>query len=397
MQICFFSDDTAANFNPLTLTRPLDDLRLGIFTIRQKWEFALSADNTSRIVPDYLSGVFPSGTVSEDEDCFWINPRFLPSSKLIQQIKKLPEHNFITYKGNVVAARINGKLSQNFLEKKHLNVENLEEQISKEAISIQYLWDLLSLNQSQIIYDIRQSNLIPLTEFKDESHFVSNRPDNIYLSKDVIIEPGCIIDAEEGPVVIQSGARIEAGSILRGPVAICEGATVKMASRIYGGTTVGPVCKIGGEVSGTIFHSYTNKAHDGFVGSSLFGQWINLGANTVTSNLKNDYSFIKVVDWDTNIPVDTGLQFFGTVMGDHSKTAINTTLNTGTVCGVSSNIFTHELTPNFISSFCWLSAKSSDTYRFDKALEVMQAMMKRRNIKLTKEYQQMMQHLFNIR
>ncbi|MEX0610321.1 MAG: putative sugar nucleotidyl transferase [Balneolaceae bacterium] len=397
MQICFFDDDKATNFHPLTLTRPVDDLRLGIYTIKQKWEYALATENISRIVPKYLEGIFPPGNIEANKDCFWINSRFLPSQSLEKQIVNLEEGKVLTFDGDIVAARINGKQSRKFFQNGSPKFEDLEKVPADKARSIQYLWDLVANNSSEIEYDIPQSKLIPLAEYADRYNFVAQKPHNIYVAKDVIIEPGCTLIAEEGPIVIQSAATIEAGSILRGPVAVCEHATVKMASRIYGGTTIGPVCKVGGEVSGCIFHSYTNKAHDGFAGSSLFGQWVNLGANTITSNLKNDYSSIKIVDWNTEIPNDTRLQFFGTVMGDHSKTAINTMLNTGTLCGVSSNIFIDELSPKRIPSFSWVGSPDPVIYRFEKALEVMQAMMKRRNIKLSKEYQVMMQHIFDNR
>lgn len=170
-----------------------------------------------------------------------------------------------------------------------------------------------------------------------------------------------------------------------------------MAARIYDGTTIGPVCKVGGEVAGSLFHSYSNKAHDGFVGNSVFGQWVNLGANTVTSNLKNDYKHIKVIEWTSKEPMDTGRQFFGTVMGDHSKTAINTMLNTGTICGVSSNVFIDELSPKVINSFTWLGPTGPKPYRFEKAIQVMEAMMKRRNVALSDEYRKMMLSIFENR
>ncbi len=192
-------------------------------------------------------------------------------------------------------------------------------------------------------------------------------------------------------------AKVEAGSILRGPVVVGEGTTVKMASRIYGGSTIGPVCKVGGEVSNCIFHSYSNKAHDGFTGNSLFGQWVNLGADTNTSNLKNNYSTVRMANWVTRKEEETGVQFLGTVMADHSKTAINTMLNTGTMCGVSSNIFMGGFPPKFIPSFSWVGSSEFGVYKFDKAIEAMKAMMKRRNVELTEAYQKMMRVHFTNR
>jgi UDP-N-acetylglucosamine diphosphorylase/glucosamine-1-phosphate N-acetyltransferase len=186
-----------------------------------------------------------------------------------------------------------------------------------------------------------------------------------------------------------------AGALIRGPVAICEGATVNMGAKIYENTTIGPVCKVGGEINNCIFHSYSNKGHDGFAGNSVFGQWCNLGADTNTSNLKNNYSTIRITDWNTESEIETEQQFFGTVMGDHSTTAINTQLNTGTICGVNCNIFSADFPPKFIPSFSWVGSNVIKPYKFEKACVTMQAMMSRRDVEFTEEYKALMQHIFN--
>ena len=203
--------------------------------------------------------------------------------------------------------------------------------------------------------------------------------------------------ANKGPIYIGPNSVIEAGAILKGPVAICNNATVKMTARVYDSSTIGPFSKVGGEVSSTIFHSYSNKAHDGFVGNSIFGQWCNLGADSNTSNLKNNYDFVRIQDWETKEFYKVGFQFFGTVMGDHSKTSINSMLSTGTTCGVSSNIFTSAFPPKYIPSFTWLDGEKNPEFRFDKALEVMKAMMARRNVELSEEYEHMMRYIFEQR
>lgn len=220
------------------------------------------------------------------------------------------------------------------------------------------------------------------------------KPANIFVAEGAVVEAGAILNASTGPVFIGPGARVECGAILKGPVAICEKATVKMGARVSEATTIGPLCKVGGEIMNSIFHSYSNKAHDGFVGNSVIGQWCNLGADTNTSNLKNNYSRIRLRDWLSGETIDTGIQFFGTVMGDHSKTAINTMLNTGTICGVSANIFTSGFPPKYIPSFSWLGDEGQTTYRLEKALEAMSAMMGRRDIELSDTYRKMIEHLF---
>jgi UDP-N-acetylglucosamine diphosphorylase/glucosamine-1-phosphate N-acetyltransferase len=185
-----------------------------------------------------------------------------------------------------------------------------------------------------------------------------------------------------------------AQSVVRGPSAICEDSVVKMGAKIYEDTTIGPVCKVGGEVSNVIFHSYSNKGHDGYAGNSVFGQWCNLGADTNTSNLKNNYGTVKVFDWKSKKEFDTGQQFIGTIMGDHSKTGINSMLNTGTMCGVCCNLFSDKYPPKFVPSFSWVSGQDIVPYHFEKAIEAMEKMMQRRNVQLTRPYYQMMAALF---
>lgn len=182
-----------------------------------------------------------------------------------------------------------------------------------------------------------------------------------------------------------------AGAIIRGPAAICAGSTVKMGAKIYGATTIGPVCKVAGEVQNVIFHSYSNKAHDGFAGNSLFGQWCNIGANTNTSNLKNNYNPVSVTDWESGRVWDTGTRFLGTMMGDHSKTGINTMLNTGTVIGVGCNIFGDGFAPKHIPSFSWVNGSVIEEYRFDKSAETMKIVMSRRNVELSDSYLSLME------
>lgn len=397
MQICFFTDQKSTHFHPLTLTRPVDDLRIGLFTIREKWQHWLSPEHISRIVPEYLEKVFSPGTISENNECLWINPRFLPTEKLINNIRNLPLDSCLICNGEFVAGKISGPLSVEFQQQKEINIKKLTAQEVVKLNEIRTLCDLFQKNAAEIENDIQLAKLKPVSKTGVISHIIHTKPENIYIDEDVTVEAGVIIDATNGAVVVQKGAILEAGCILKGPVAVCENAVIKMGARVFNGTTVGPVCKVGGEVSSCIFHSYTNKAHDGYAGNSIFGQWINLGANTVTSNLKNDYSNVKLRDWTTGETVDSGTQFCGTVMGDHSKTAINTALNTGTICGVSSNVFRQGLTPTYIRSFSWMSDDDIYVYRFDKALQVMELVMKRRNVVLSPEYRKMMKYLFDNR
>ncbi len=397
MQICFFTDQVSSNLLPLTLTRPVDDLRLGILTIREKWEYSLKPSNTCRLVPGYLGSIFQRGSLNS-ESTYWINSRFLPNKEMTTEILALDINTLLVQNNQIIAAHLDEDHSGNcFLKNAFSESDFPKTNYSGTSVSIGYLWDLLSENGDQIQADTELLQIDSLSNVGIPEDVIVQNPDNIFAAKDAVIEPGCIILANKGPVYIGAGSSIEAGSILKGPVAICDGAVTKMASRISDGTTIGPVCKVGGEVMNSIFHSFSNKAHDGFVGNSLIGQWCNFGADSNTSNLKNNYSLVHPINWSTKKPHEQGTQFFGTVLSDHSKTSINSMLNTGTICGISSNILISGFTPKLIESFSWLTDLGSEIYDLSKALEAMRAMMKRRNIEMSGEYEEMIRYLFDNR
>lgn len=391
MQICFFDTEKTHRFRPLTLTRPLDDLRVGILTIREKWQAFLKPDITARLVPDYLTELFPKGEINKKESCFWINPHVLPDHNLIAATVSLNSGEGIFDDEELLIAKIDGTASYEM----H-SVDSFSPAISKKMFfrkpirKLDYIWDMLTLNAVEIENDIQHFGYKSLAETGTNGSFIAHHPENVFVTETSIIEPGSILIASDGPVFIGEYAKIEAGSIIRGPVAICENAETKMGCRISGGTTIGPVCKAGGEISNTIFHSYSNKAHDGYTGNSIFGQWCNLAAGTITSNLNINYKAVQIKDWDSQKLYEEGVQFIGTIMGDHSKTSINTMLNTGTVCGVGSNVFSGGFSPKYIPSFTWLSTKKPLVHQFDKAVVAMRAMMGRRNVEMSKEYERMM-------
>ncbi len=418
MQLCFFSDVEGQRFDPLTLTRPVEDLRVGILTVQNKWERWLHLTTKARICRPYLTPLYNDSTIQPDQDCLWINARFLPDYSLTEQIKSLLTGQALTYSTikddgteaknkELVAIILSGQQSLDcLLSCEHINdpahwVQTLLS-ASKSSINcmnkprkLDYLWDILQLNGSEIEADLELISLPTVEEHDLRTNLQVMHPERIFVHPSAHLEPGVILVAEDGPIYIGAGATIEAGSILKGPLAVCEGAVTKMGCRIYGGTTIGPVSKVGGEVSNTIFHSYSNKAHDGYMGNSLVGQWCNMGADSNTSNLKTNYGLIYLEDWNSRQAYDIGFQFFGSVLGDHSKTAINAMLNTGTMCGVCSNIFLSQFTPKHIPSFSWLTDTGNSIYRFDKAVEAMQAMMARRDIEFEPGYQRMMKHLFD--
>lgn len=393
MHLCFFEDKLLKRFHPITLTRPLDDLRIGVLTIAQKWELALEASSANRILRGELRGVFPEYDTTGTDSWLWINARYLPGPELLEEVRGLGTGSCLQSGKAVIAAHVEAEQSTEWLASGKPDFNSLFVLESGTHKPLNHLWDLFLVNGSEIKHDIELLKPERADHSDISDHAVLENSGQIFIEEDAVIEAGCILDAKKGPIYIGRNATVMAGSIIYGPSAVCEGAIVKAGAKIYPDTTIGPVCKVGGEVNRTIFHSYSNKAHDGFVGNSILGQWCNLGADTNTSNLKNNYSTIRIADWETRKEIDTGQQFLGTVMGDHSKTAINTQLNTGTICGVSSNIFSDDFPPKLIASFSWVGSNVIQKYNLDKALETMEAMMARRNVTISEDYKNMMRHI----
>lgn len=397
MQLCFFEDEKLSNFHPLTLSRPIDDLRIGIFTIRQKWMHALDADSFARTVRPNLQGVFEAGEIHSDQTCLWINARYLPSEALIDEVQNLNNGTCLRFDSTVIAARVDGQTSQKWVEEGNPDFSNLLVVESQSFDCLEHLWDLFQFNGREIIGDFRLAGSNDSENISISPAATLENRNNITLKSGADIEAGCVIDARKGPVYIGKDVTIMAGSVLYGPVAVCEGSMVKTGAKIYKDTTIGPVCKVGGEVSNTIFHSYSNKAHHGYIGNSVVGQWCNFGAGTTVSNLKTNYSNVRVHDWESGKEEDSGQQFIGMIMGDHSKTAINAVINSGTVTGVNCNIISRDFPPKLIRSFSWVGSNVIQPYKLDKALETMEIMMSRRDIKITDDYKNMMRTIFNNR
>lgn len=394
VSLLLFEDGHAAHFHPLTLTRPVDDLRIGILTIREKWEQSLGSSVTARNLRANLSGVFSSPELPGGQDCLVINARLMPDREILRSVQSLKAGEGIVSGDLFLAGRLAGNEAGRWVSDfpEHPgSFFSLKKLKNGRAKMISSVWNLFKINGAQIERDLE---LLNPKQRGDRPMISSNamldERDRIYVGDEAVIEPGAILIAKDGPVFIGRGATVMAGAIVRGPAAVCEGATVKMGAKIYGNTTIGPVCKVGGEVSNVIFHSYSNKAHDGYAGNSVFGQWCNLGADSNTSNLKNNYATIKFTDWSTGVEIETGEQFLGTIMGDHSKTGINTMLNTGTNCGVCCNLFSDGYPPKFVPSFSWVNSGRIETYQFDKAVETMRRTMARREVELREEYIRMM-------
>ena len=382
MNYILFDGPYRNNLLPFTFTRPVADIRVGILTIRQKWESYLEYTTTT-ITEDYLSDKFP---MVEMEDNIMINASFLPNLEVVEFVKSL-KHNQALFKGEDVSAFFvkEGEEVSDFSTFEAIEFEG-------DILTILHTWDIFSKNAEAIAEDYnlitrdRQSEPIPAT-------INTINPENIFIEKGATLN-FATLNASSGPIYIGRDAEIMEGSVVRGPLALCNNATLKLGTKIYGATTIGPHCKVGGEVNNSVLFGYSNKGHDGFLGNSVLGEWCNLGADTNNSNLKNNYAEVRLWDYQTEGFAKTGLQFCGLMMGDHSKCGINTMFNTGTVVGVSANIFGSGFPRNFVPSFSWGGSKGFVTYKTSKAFEVAEVVMARRKEEFTNMDKAILEHIF---
>ena len=382
MNIILFDDDRE-NLYPLSFTRPISDFRVGISTIKEKWEFYYN--DVSVKTDDYLSGKFP---IKTKKDNLWINASVLPNKDLVTEINSLRKGELLK-KGKMVIAIHNHIFSTSKLD-----------DIKSHSIfnKITDLCDIFSLNGEEIQNDFdrmitNKSNQFSKKQIEETNIKIGNNP--IFIEKGAKVNHS-ILNTTDGPIYIGKDAEIMEGSMVRGPFAMCNNSVLKMGSKIYGPTTLGPFCKVGGEVNNSVFFGYSSKAHDGFLGNSVIGEWCNLGADTNNSNLKNNYAEVKIWNYKTERFKKTGLQFCGLIMADHSKCGINTMFNTGTVVGVSSNIFGSGFLRNFIPSFSWGGNSGFTTYKTNKVFEVAQIVMKRRNMEFTDTDKSILEKVFEL-
>ncbi|MCF4101793.1 GlmU family protein [Gillisia sp. M10.2A] len=381
MNYILFDGSARKKLLPFTYTRPVADLRVGILSIREKWEKNLGS-TTSTITEDYLSEKWPMVEMPVN---IMINASFLPTSELVEQVMKLQQNQAIFYEEDVVAFYA--------LEDEEIDFDECTQiELEGKPFQIAHTWDLFSKNGEAIKADFQL-----LTQNRDSAPLSSSNnvinPENIFVEEGAKVE-FATLNASNGPIYIGADAEIMEGSLIRGPFALCHNAILKLGSKIYGPTTIGPYSKVGGEVNNSVLFANSNKGHDGFLGNSVLGEWCNLGADSNNSNLKNNYAEVRLWDYETERFANTGLQFCGLMMGDHSKCGINTMFNTGTVVGVSANIFGSGFPRNFVPSFSWGGSGGMSTYKTVKAFEVAEIVMKRRNIDFTDEDKAILEHVF---
>ena len=363
--IVLFDDIVWEKLLPFTFTRPVAEIRVGITTITEKWK--VFASSVSWHTQDYLATKYPSNITSDN---LFVRGNVIPSTDFIAELKNL-EPGIALVKDDVVLA----------FRGAQFQLEALKKKVYEGNLTlIENSWDIFEKNDEIIRFDFETLTKGRTSAPLSATNNVLN-PENIFLEEGAKAE-FATIDASGGPVYLAKDAEIMAGALIQGPLALEEHSVIKMGAKIYGATTVGPWCKVAGEIQNSVIFGYSNKGHDGYLGNAVLGEWCNIGADSNNSNLKNNYDKVKLWDYSTGRFARTGLQFCGLMMGDHSKCGINTMFNTGTVIGVSSNIFGSGFPRNFVPSFSWGGASGFALYTLKKALETAEIVMGRRKIEL---------------
>ena len=373
MKIILADFEAHLRFAPLSLTRPIGDIRVGLFTNLERWSILLPEDHIGFQSESYLSDeyeILSDGKI--------INACIIPNTDFVASLVHLEDNCRLMLGENTMAITGTGK-----------NIVNFKGEV---PIIINHRWELLSVNAAAISNDISLIKESISYQKIPKDVVVIGSKDAIYIEEGAIVS-SCTLNTNEGPIYISKGAEVMEGSLIRGPFALCENAVVKMGAKIYGATTIGPFCKVGGELSNVIFQSYSNKGHDGFLGNSYIGEWCNLGADTNVSNLKNNYDSVSSYCYEQKEEINTGLQFLGLFMGDHSKTGINSMFTTGAVVGVSCNLYGAGFFPKHTLSFSWGEPNALEPFRIEKALEYANKMMDRRSEQLSAEEENILVHL----
>lgn len=387
MNYILFDDHTWQNLLPLTFTKPVAEIRIGILTITEKWEQYLNGKLTFQ-TQNYLKHKYKA---SYTNNAVFINCKICPTPELLAQINQL-EFNAGIKKGNtLIAYRSNTASPLNITEALTSSVET-----STMYTSVENVWDIFSKNGDAIKADFDLITRGRTSQPLSTSNTVIGDAKQIFLEEGAIVEAS-ILNTNAGPIYIAKDSEIMEGSVVRGPFSLGEHAALKLSTKIYGPTTVGPHSKVGGEVNNSVIFAYSNKGHDGFLGNSVIGEWCNLGADTNNSNLKNNYGNVKLYNYPQDKMIDTGLQFCGLIMGDHSKCGINTMFNTGTVVGVSANVFGAGFPDKFIPSFTWGGVNDSDIFDLDKAIELAERVYQRRGLTFDEPEKKIMNYLFKLK
>lgn len=385
--VLFDHEDIRADLLPLTYTRPIADIRCGILTIREKWQKYMAGDIhviCAAPLDRFLNKPLPKGPK------LYINASVLPGKELIEKINELKDSQGLQCDDILIAYK-----STENLDSENLSTKNMfeESEYFGEADLICNSWDIFKFNASQIKSDFSLITEGRKSQPLKDPHSIIYNEENVFIEEGATIK-AAIINAENGPIYIGKNATVEEGAIIRGSFALCEGSFVNTGAKIRGDSTIGPYSKAGGEISNSVIFGYSNKGHDGFLGNSVIGEWCNIGADTNTSNLKNNYDEVKLWNYSKEKFIKTGEQFCGLIMADHSKCGINTMFNTGTSVGVGANIYGSGFPTNFIPSFFWGGPQGKATFTINKMLETARIVMSRRNKTLDKTNEDILEMIF---
>lgn len=382
MKINLFDDNAWQSLLPLSFTRPVADLRVGILTISQKWAKYLNAE-AGFLTADYLSVKFTALKAAK----LYINGSVCPDERLVEAVLKLNPGEYLHAAGVAIAYYAGSELSYADLLKEDLKLVNYDANFSR----IFYPEDIFRNNDAQLKLDFAL-----LTKGRTSGSLSST---NVFLGDQIFVEDGAEAECStfnslNGPIYLGKNAQVWEGCHIRGSFALCDHSQVKMGAKIYGQTTIGPYSRVGGEINNAVIWGYSSKGHEGYLGNSVMGQWCNIGADSNNSNLKNNYAEVKLWNYETESFRPTGLQFCGLIMADHSKCAINTMFNTGTVAGVSANIFGSGFPRNFIPDFAWGGAHGFEVYSLHKMFETAEKVYERRNLPFNQQEKDILTHIF---
>lgn len=389
MHIILFDDSHRLDFLPLTYTRPIGALRFGITTLAEKWESLLNC-SVSFHTETYLQTKFPRNI---EPNALWINARAIPNDSFKDLLDQIRGGEGFGSKTDPIVFRTSNIPEQGQSLSEIANTISFTEMVEMPKM-LANITDLFTLNHEAIAFDFERLASHTSAALSKTCTVIGDAS-KIFVGQNVVAE-GAFFNTTSGPIYLADNTEVMEGSVLRGPIALCEHATIKAGSKIYGATTIGPHCKVGGEVSNSLLMGFSNKGHDGFLGNSILGEWCNLGADTNTSNLKNNYSEVKIWNYASRRMLNSGLTFCGLLMGDHSKCGINTMFNTGTTAGVAANIFGGGFPDKFIPSFTWGGADGTETYDFDKAMQTAERVMARRHVELTETDIAILRHVFDV-
>jgi len=382
-----FDDMQAAAFYPLTLSRSVGDLRCGILKLRQRLQELLHDEDSAVWIEPRLARLYrerhPDWSVNRHPavETLWVNSRLRPLPGNIEAVQNLKSGECLVCGNEPVAFR--GLPAPEFTLAADYFAQAGYKIIALESSLYRNLSDLIQDNSRLLAFDFDHFFHDKDEEFDTEPGVSVLNPYQVWIAEDVQLKPGVVLDASEGPIVLDSGVRILPNSVIMGPTYIGKSSLIKAGAKIYGGTSIGPVCKVGGEVEGSIFQAYSNKQHDGFLGHSFIGEWVNIGADTNNSDLKNTYKNVAFHSYLENARIDSGTMFLGTMVGDHTKLGINCSINTGCVIGVGCNLWDSDLISDFIPDFSWGPARELTAYRFDAFCQVAATVKSRRSLSFT--------------